>query len=185
VPGQPGDTSVLGWQAMALASARRAGIIVPDELFRAASDWLDRASASGKPGQYCYQPGNAPSPSMTAEGLFVQQLLGRKRDEPIMLGSVAYISQHPPKWTSQANTYYWYYATLSLFQHQGSAWESWNAALKKQLLAHQQQDGAVAGSWDLTDKYSKVGGRVYQTAICTLCLEVYYRYLPMYGVQEP
>jgi hypothetical protein len=122
---------------------------------------------------------------MTAEGLFVQQLLGRKRDEPIMLGSVAYISQHPPKWTSQANTYYWYYATLSLFQHQGSAWESWNAALKKQLLAHQQQDGAVAGSWDLTDKYSKVGGRVYQTAICTLCLEVYYRYLPMYGVQEP
>ena len=30
-----------------------------------------------------------------------------------------------------------------------------------------------------------LGGRVYQTALCTLMLEVYYRYLPMYAVEDP
>jgi hypothetical protein len=48
------------------------------------------------------------------------------------------------------------------------------------LLTNQRQSGAAAGSWDPRDNWSKIGGRVYQTAICTLCLEVYYRYLPMY-----
>ena len=28
--------------------------------------------------------------------------------------------------------------------------------------------------------WAQVGGRMYQTAICTLTLEVYYRYLPLY-----
>jgi len=44
-------------------------------------------------------------------------------------------------------------------------------------------DGSAAdkdGSWDLLSKTDKAGGRVYTTAIGALCLEVYYRYLPMY-----
>ncbi len=53
-------------------------------------------------------------------------------------------------------------------------------ALTEQLLSHQQQSGRTAGSWDSTDRWSKLGGRVYQTALCTLMLEVYYRYLPSY-----
>jgi len=54
--------------------------------------------------------------------------------------------------------------------------------VKKELLAHQRpaDDGRVGGSWDPLDRWSTTGGRVYQTAICTLTLEVYYRYLPMY-----
>ena len=45
-----------------------------------------------------------------------------------------------------------------------------------ELLAHQRKDGAAAGSWDTTDEWSRMGGRLYQTAVCTLSLEVYYRY---------
>jgi hypothetical protein len=44
----------------------------------------------------------------------------------------------------------------------------------------QRDEGAATGSWDPLDRWSLTGGRVYQTAICTLSLEVYYRYLPMY-----
>lgn len=36
------------------------------------------------------------------------------------------------------------------------------------------------GSWDPVGDYSTEWGRVGQTALSCLCLEVYYRYLPMY-----
>lgn len=179
-PGQIGDTSVLGWQVMALVSARRAGVEIPEETLRSASRFLDQVSRQ-KPGIYSYQPDRAPTAPMTAEGLFTRQLLGHKPDEPMMLASVEYISRSPPRWERSANTYYWYYATLALFQHQGDEWTRWNDTLTEVLLERQRDDGPAAGSWDPKDRWSLVGGRVYQTALCTLCLEVYYRYLPMYA----
>jgi hypothetical protein len=113
---------------------------------------------------------------MTAEAMFVQQLLGRTRAEPLMQQSADFVLTAPPEWKADAPTYYWYYATLALFQHQGDAWRTWNDRLVSELLEHQVQDGAAAGSWPPTDQWSRLGGRVYQTAVCTLSLEVYYRY---------
>jgi len=179
-PGQYGDTSVMGWQVMALESAKRSGLAVPASAFQGAAQWLAMVS-EGSPGLYAYQPGQPPTPAMTAEGLFVRQLLGHGREEPMMQTSVLLIAQNPPDWNKGANTYYWYYATLAMFQEQGDQWPRWNAALTGTLLANQRKDGPAAGSWDPADKWSTIGGRVYQTAICTLSLEVYYRYLPLYG----
>lgn len=181
-PGEPGDTSVLGWQAMALASAKRAGLAVPEESLEAADRWLDQVSARS-PGSYAYQPGMAPTQSMTAEGLYVRQLLGHGRDEELMRASVERVMRNPPKWNEQPSTYTWYYATLSLFQHGGPEWERWNEVMTAELLANQRMDGTAAGSWDPVDRWATIGGRVYQTTICTLTLEVYYRYLPMYAVE--
>ena len=121
---------------------------------------------------------------MTAEGMFVYQLLGANRDDSHMRGSAAYLMDHLPHWEPDANTYYWYYATLALFQHQGPQWESWNEKIKDVLLDHQRVDGRTAGSWDPDGRWASVAGRVYQTAISTLTLEVYYRYLPSF-VDEP
>jgi hypothetical protein len=180
-PGQMGDTSVLGWQVMALVSAKRAGIIVSDDALRSAERWMDRVSIRQRPGRYCYQPGQRFTPSMTAEGLFVLQLLGVGHGEQRMNNSIDYVLQNLPAWTDRPNTYYWYYATLALFQRQGEPWKMWNEAITRTLLEHQRTEGAAAGSWDPADNWSRIGGRVYQTALCTLCLEVYYRYLPMYA----
>jgi hypothetical protein len=119
---------------------------------------------------------------MTAEGMFTQQLLGRGPGDPRMRESVEFILRYPPDWASNTNTYYWYYATLALFQHRGPAWRTWNEALTGQLLEHQRRDGAAAGSWDPDGEWADIGGRVYQTALCTLMLEVYYRYLPLYSL---
>ncbi len=172
------DTSVLGWQVMAMESARRCGIEVPDTTFRSAASFLDKVSNRRAPGQYSYTPGEAPSAAMTAEAMFVQQLMGHSRSEQRLQESAAFILRTPPRWKDGASTYYWYYATLALFQHQGDAWKEWNDALVPELLANQRKDGGASGSWDPQDQWSRMGGRIYQTAVCTLSLEVYYRYKP-------
>ncbi|CAG1008559.1 hypothetical protein PHYC_03582 [Phycisphaerales bacterium] len=170
------DTSVIGWLVFTVESARRAGIDVPANVFDAAGNWLDTVSAPGSPGRYSYSRGEAPSAAMTAEAMFVRQLLGHTRDEPQMRDSARFILQTPPRWQDGAPTHYWYYATLALFQYQGEEWKQWNDALVRELLAHQSRDGELAGSWAPKDQWSRMGGRVYQTAVCTLSLEVYYRY---------
>jgi hypothetical protein len=170
------DTSVLGWLVFTVESARRAGFEVPQTTFDAARQWLEYVGEAGAPGRYAYAKGGSASAAMTAEAMFVQQLLGHNRDEAMMQQSARFVLGTLPKWQEGAPTYYWYYATLALFQHQGEAWKQWNDALVTELLAHQQQKGDAAGSWPPTDQWSRMGGRVYQTAVCTLSLEVYYRY---------
>ena len=184
-PGQAGDTSVLGWQVMAIKSVSMNRIAVSAESFKAARKWLDQVSSPSDPGLYSYRPGRKFTPAMTAEGMFAQQLLGLPRDDPRMRVSIDFISRNPPDWESTPNSYYWYYATLALFQHQGESWREWNETLTGQLLAHQRKDGRAAGSWDPDGEWADVGGRIYQTALCTLMLEVYYRYLPLYSIEEP
>jgi hypothetical protein len=179
-PNQMGDTSVLGWQVMALAAAKRARIDVPEEAFTVARRWLDLVERPARPGLYAYQPQRQVTPAMTAEGMFTRQLLGAKRDAARMRASASYILQHPPEWHPGANTYYWYYATLALFQHQGRSWAQWNEAVKDVLLENQRAKGPAAGSWDPRGQWANVAGRVYQTAMATLTLEVYYRYLPSF-----
>ncbi len=172
------DTSVLGWLVMTMESARRAGIPVPRDTFDAAGKWLDYVSSPQAPGRYSYRKGEPPSLAMTAESMFVQQLIGHARSEPRMVQSAQFILQTPPRWENGAPTYCWYYATLALFQQQGDAWSRWNQAIMPQLIEHQRTDGGAAGSWDPQDAWSRMGGRIYQTAVCTLSLEVYYRYRP-------
>ena len=172
------DTSVLGWLVMTVESARRAGIVVPRDVFEGAGRWLEQASSSGAPGRYSYSRGGPASAAMTAEAMFVQQILGHSRDEARMKESAAFILSQPPVWDGAAPTYHWYYATLALFQQQGDEWDRWNRQLSPILVEHQRRDGAAAGSWDPQDEWSRLGGRLYQTAVCTLSLEVYYRYKP-------
>jgi hypothetical protein len=174
--GSEKDTSVLGWLVFTIESARRAGMDVPKATFDAAGKWLEYVTVEGKPGRYAYAKGGAASAAMTAEAMFVQQLLGRKREERMMEESARFVRGTLPKWGEGAPTYSWYYATLALFQHQGEAWRAWNDALVRELLANQSKEGKMAGSWAPTDEWSRLGGRVYQTAACTLSLEVYYRY---------
>lgn len=170
------DTSVIGWMVMTVESARRAGIAVSGQTFQGAARWLDSVSEDGRPGRYAYRRGESPSIAMTAEAMFVQQIVGRERTEPRMIESAEYLLKADPKWEKGAPTYCWYYATLALFEHKGEAWDRWNRALMPQLLENQRRGGGVDGSWDPQDDWSKMGGRIYQTAVCTLCLEVYYRY---------
>ena len=89
-----------------------------------------------------------------------------------------YIIGEPPS-AGKPNLYYWYYGTLALFNAKGKHWSTWNSALKKELIGRQRTFGANAGSWDPDTVWGGYGGRVYSTAMAALCLQVYYRYLPV------
>lgn len=179
-PGDLGDTSQLGWQLMALKSAELAGVPVPRAAREGAARFLRSVSGGARGGLASYRPGERPSRPMTAEALVCKQFLGLPPSAPADAESAASLHEEPPG-ASTANYYYWYYATLALFQLQGEPWEKWNAALQSALVGSQRHDGEAAGSWDPRDVWGPHGGRVYSTAMATLCLEVYYRYLPVYG----
>ncbi|MCA9039887.1 MAG: hypothetical protein KDA65_06005, partial [Planctomycetaceae bacterium] len=82
------------------------------------------------------------------------------------------------------NLYYWYYGTLAMYQHGGKDWNTWNNSLRDRIVAEQRRTGEFAGSWEPRSKWAPYGGRIYTTALSTLCLEVYYRFLPLYRMQE-
>ena len=180
-PGDEGDTSVFGWQVMALKSALMAGLSVPPQTLELSERWLERVGGGEHGGLYGYQS-KTPSPAMAAEGMFSRLLLGRPPDDPAMVETAEYLHVRLPD-ADDPNMYYWYYGTLALFQHQGPAWPEWNRAMRKVLLTTQEKSGARRGSWPPVGQWAPQGGRVVHTAMAALCLEVYYRYLPLYKKQ--
>jgi hypothetical protein len=181
LPGQYGDTSVFGWQLMALKSASLAGIQVPDATWQKARGWLHLVGSGKHRGLAAYQPTEAATPPMTAEGLVCRVFLGESIESPTLVEAADYLMQYKPQWT-RLNMYYWYYGTLACFQMGGEYWPKWNTSVRDVLISHQIREGHATGSWDPNaslDPWGKEGGRVYSTALAALCLEVYYRFLPV------
>ena len=67
-----------------------------------------------------------------------------------------------------------------MYQYGGNPWREWNEDLRELLISEQVTHGANAGSWDPRPPWGPYGGRLYSTTLSTLCLEVYYRFLPLY-----
>ncbi len=187
-PGDPGDTSVFGWQMFALRSARLSKIDVPRNVLRGCKAYLDEAAADDRRITYSYLPGRPATFPMTAEALLCRQYLGWPRDFPALVKGAAHVAsdlEHSP----ERNIYYWYYATQLLHNMQNKDWERWNVKVRDLLVAIQMKGlGCDRGSWDpflpQPDRWARAGGRLYVTSLSLLTLEVYYRYLPLYRTSE-
>ncbi|MBL8817402.1 MAG: terpene cyclase/mutase family protein [Planctomyces sp.] len=175
-PREKGDTSVTGWQLMALQSARAGRIRYSTQTTRDAREFLDSVSAE-QGSRYGYTDPDGNNPTMTAVALLCRMYMGWKREHPGLAKGVQYLSDVGP---SEHNIYYNYYATQVLHHWGGEQWEKWNNRLRPHLVSTQVQDGPAAGSWDVTDPHGNAGGRIYQTTLSVLTLEVYYRHLPIY-----
>ena len=92
-----------------------------------------------------------------------------------------------PVWDEEGGScdmYYWYYGTFAMNQWGGKHWKSWKNAIEKALLRNQHGgDDNLTGSWDPVGPWGEDGGRVYSTAICTLIMEVYFRYARVLGAR--
>ena len=182
-PGDPGDTSVLGWQLMALQSARTAGIQVPVEAWELANAYLDTVQ-SEEGSQYAYQPFRRPTHVMTAEGLLCRMYLGWTKDyAPLEQGVKYLLQEHMPR-DDGPNYYYWYYATQVMHHFGGKRWKAWNLSMRDILVEEQVKKGHEAGSWSPRGGHASQGGRLYSTALAVCTLEVYYRHAPIFRQLE-
>ena len=182
-PRDPGDTSVVGWQLMALKSARASGLNVGGTVFQGTSKWLD-AAAVNQGSEYAYQPGGGSSPTMTSVGILCREYLGAKRDNPMIAGGTRFLMARLPNMQAP-NIYCWYYSTQAMHNVGGKDWDAWNREVRDLLVNRQNRDsGSCAfGSWapPVPDTWATHGGRVMMTSLAALTLEVYYRYPPLYG----
>lgn len=176
-PGQPGDTTVFGWQLMALKSGRIARLHVPSPVIELAKEYLNSVQVSDG-ALYGYQkPQKEKTP--TAVGLLCRMYLGWSQDDERLARGVAYLDAQGP---SADDLYFNYYATQVLIHHGGPQWPRWNNKLREHLIATQAKRGHESGSWYFKDEHAhKAGGRLYNTAMAAMILEVYYRHMPLYG----
>lgn len=177
------DTSVSGWQLMALKSGQMAGLNVPKTAYEGVSKWLDSVEDRSSPGRFSYHPSKPDTLAMTAEGLLMRQYLGAGRLDTSLTAGAGFLKQRLPR-LEERDAYYWYYATQVMFHMQGDYWFQWNGAIRDLLVNSQEKGGHVAGSWDpespTRSKWGNAGGRHYVTCLNLLMLEVYYRHLPLY-----
>lgn len=188
---QEGDVSMFGWQMMSLKSAELAGVAMPGRIGVRMKGFLESTKQGDHGGLFGYrrnvvrngQNTEPVTPTMTAEALFCQQMLGYPRESPASRESVEYLMKNSPR-LSELNFYYWYYGTLAMYQYGGRPWQDWNESVRDLLVSQQVENGPDAGSWDPNDRWGRNGGRLYSTALATLTLEVYYRFLPLYRMND-
>ncbi|MCC6573646.1 MAG: terpene cyclase/mutase family protein [Planctomycetes bacterium] len=200
------DTSVTGWMISALKSAKMAGLDAEYERsFADASKWLDAVTAQyqGFPKTgYNEAAGNNArlrasqdydnNPSMDAINIYSRLVMGQvgwdAKHRDLKAQASACLETLPAWEHHKIDYYYWYYASLALYQMGDTYWKKWDTAISKVLMDNQrgfraEDKGSTKdtldehGSWDAVDAWGVAGGRVYSTAINCLTLEVHYRYL--------
>ncbi|MEE8451591.1 MAG: prenyltransferase/squalene oxidase repeat-containing protein [Thermoguttaceae bacterium] len=178
MPRSPGDTSVGGWQIMALKSAHMADLHIPPIVIKKASLFLD--AVQWESGVYYGYTSPGRGGATSAIGLLCRMYLGRKQDNEALQRGAQYVSSKGP---SKTNMYYNYYATQVMYHMEGDMWKKWNDVMRDQLVNSQLQTGHEKGSWIMADFHGQKGGRLYRTSMATMILEVYYRHLPIYRKQ--
>jgi hypothetical protein len=184
-PQEPGCTSVTVLVAMALKSADNAGLTVPPRVWDGISHYLDTVRSDQPPtGRYGYRVAEPNYRiSTTSMALLCRMYLGWSKDHSELQQGVALLDQRGP----YDNLYYCYYATQVMRHWGGEEWQRWNPMMRDDLLRTQvTANGPELGSWMPRDRsgYSLAGGRLFTTCLATTTLEVYYRYLPLYGLME-
>ncbi|MEM9940165.1 MAG: prenyltransferase/squalene oxidase repeat-containing protein [Planctomycetota bacterium] len=183
-PNQPGDTSVVGWQLMALKSGKITGLNINPRTYVRAEKFLDAVSTNyGAFYGYMAPPSGKPADARTAVGILCRMYMGWKKGHPGLEDGISAMANKGPSIGNSCNMYYNYYATQAMKHYGGETWKKWNLKMRDFLVKSQAKDGSTAGSWHFTGggHADEAGGRLYSTAMCAMTLEVYYRYLPLYG----
>lgn len=179
-PGARNDSSVTGWNVMALKSALASGLNIGKGL-EGSKQWLDTVWKATNPDwkkldpykdesrfPYTYMsdsekidiapaPANATAPSaemhdLACVGTMCAVFLGKRAGDPMLETLANYVTNHEMPTAYPCNTYKLYYNTLGVFQVGGEKWKKWNGTVRDMLVhAQRQGDGCFDGSWDFKD----------------------------------
>ena len=160
---------------MALKSGRMAGLDVPSPVVKRISNFLDSLQTKYGAAYGYLTAGN--EPASTAVGLLSRMYLGWVADDDRLQNGADCLAKLGP---SKKDMYFNYYATQVLHHLGGPRWVAWNQEMREFLIQNQALEGHESGSWHFAHEHSREAGRLYSTAMCTMILEVYYRYLPLF-----
>ena len=175
-PQQQGDASVTGWAILALSTGARVRLETAG--FHGALNFMKLVTEPEARRIGYMGIATTVSHRLGAVGMLCWLFLGLDAEDPtIRLNAQRLLTNLPDRLRSK-DFYYWYYATLAMFQVGGTAWQQWHDALLPALLEDQRDNKGTPlfGSWDPDSAYGRTGGRIYQTALGVLMLTTYYRY---------
>ena len=173
---------MLGWQLMALHSARVSGLNVPDATLELAGSYLDTVQSAGG-AKYAYRRGTAPNAAMCAEGLLCRMYTGWGKENPALEEGLDLLLKHNKPREDKQNIYYWYYGTQVAHHMGGEQWTEWNMRMRNLLVDSQINGGRFAGAWRPQPKqgdHCNGNDWIYTTSLAICCLEVYYRHAPLF-----
>jgi hypothetical protein len=197
------DTSYMGWCIQALKSAKMAGLYgdipgLKECMHKSVAGFQKNYGESGGYGGFGYRDRGNSESGLSSVGVLCLQFLGASNTRECR-GGLNSLSKWEFNWENPrpgSFLYYMYYTTQARFQQGGAGWKSWNNQFSPSLVKHQdiiQKDASgyvdhigqkrAIGSWISPAKKEHNGGnQVMDTILCTLMLEVYYRYLPTFMV---
>lgn len=164
------DISVTVMQIVALASAKEAGIYVPDKTIKQALEYVKHCQEP-KSGGFGYQGPESPNLARSAAGVMSLTIAG-DRNTAVVKQGLAYLNSLPDtKFRDQPYFFYGhYYAVQAMYQAGDQFYQPWYPKIRDGLLAKQEREGC----WD------DQPGRPFGTAMGVLIMGVPYRYLPIY-----
>jgi len=188
------DSSYMAWCCQALKAARMAKLQddVPG-LEAAIKKGIAGFRFNADPnGGFGYE--NSGRTGLSGAGTLCLQLLGAP-NAPEVLNTLKFLDactfsfampdQQP--YGGGSPLYYWYYITQAKFNHSRETFAPWDKQFSPELRRTQViEKNAIpgvdgkpvdVGHWESPVKGEHTGGVVQDTALCTLMLEVYYRYL--------
>ncbi|MEQ1748253.1 MAG: hypothetical protein ABL974_02440 [Prosthecobacter sp.] len=172
------DLSLANWQIQALAVAKESGIQVSglDACIKNAMSYLETKQT--KDGGYGSDKKDMHYNQWNLSGgaILGQQILGSatKTSKGIRFLRQAFV-QDPPDWQKNFNLYAWVSNTSAFFNSGGDDWKFYVSTVMPQIQAAQSADGSFqkgTASWPA----SGASDPNYRQALCTLQLEVFYRY---------
>lgn len=203
------DLTYTGWCVQALKAAKISALDAAglEECMRKALDGVRRNyGQSGGYGGFGYTaPGGSGGAGLSGAGVLCLQFLGDTTSDEYRggiagLDKAVFVWENIPEDWSRSPLYYGYYITQARFQHGGESWRGWKDQFAPVLVRHQTVLAAAAsgytddagkvqdiGYWDSPSPSEQTGGngRMMDTLLATLTLEVYYRYLPTFAVAAP
>jgi hypothetical protein len=168
------DTSCTQTVFHALASARQAGIMVPDETITKVVKYFKFAQ-NAETGGFAYAPyGNANvSIPCTAGGTYCAMLAGQ-RDSEMVAASLRYLKQQSPEVMNGGGHYYYlhYYAIQAMVQAGDEHYAEWYPLIRDALISRQKSDGSWGGGQN--------GAASYESSMAIIVLATPHRYIPIY-----
>jgi len=176
-----GDVSIAGWHIQALKAMKHTGLDFKN-LSRCASKGLeyleDKQDDNGGFGYTSKKPlaSRGGYYSLTGVGVLCFQMWDKGSSSEVRKGTKYIKNNTKLKFgTQDCDLYAHYYEAQAMMNRGGEEWKHYNGLMRDEVLKNQKPDGTWSGG------AGHGAGQFYHTALCTLMLEVYYRFLPGTG----